>query len=333
MKANKFFLGLALVGAILTACEKEPQTQTGEYDTQSYMSVSIAQAGGTRGTADSEGGFLGGTAEESKITTVDFYFYDANGGKFTFGAAKNGAADGGEDFDSNYYTYEPKNNAAGANNNVEKILDGTLVIQHNTGNIPAYMIAVINCESGRYKNMSLAAVKEDIINATGETDKFVNKNGHIMTNSVYKGVDGKVVMETPIAIENLAINEDDALDNPVEIYVERVAARVEVREEKGANTVYNTSTPISIADGTSINAYAKLVGWDIVTYATTTTLAKTIDVDWTDSQFTGFDWNQAALHRSYWADATKTAAQLNKQFSWNNLGNTIGSVDYCCHVQ
>ena len=43
MKANKFFLGLALVGAILTACNKEPEQVTGPTG-DAYVSVKISMA-------------------------------------------------------------------------------------------------------------------------------------------------------------------------------------------------------------------------------------------------------------------------------------------------
>lgn len=324
MKANKFFLGLALVGAILTACEKEPQTQTGEYDTQSYMSVSIAQAGATRGT-EGETPFLQGTEDENQITTVDFYFYKADGTAFNFGSdAKNGA---NQSFNnSNVYTYKP-GGITNENDNIDEIVDATLVIQHNTGNIPAYMIAVVNCEAGKYAGQPLATVKASVINAAD----YVNSNGHIMTNSVYKGVDGAIVMETPITIENLAINAADAENNPVKIYVERTAARIEVKEAT-AKDVYDTNTEITDAMGTTTHVYAKIIGWDVVTYANTTTLAKEIDLSW-EATINGLTWNQPALYRSYWAKATPA---LTKTFSWNSLtkdgdnkGNVIGDVDYC----
>ena len=327
MKANKFFLGLALVGAILTACEKEPQTQTGEYDTQSYMSVSIAQAGATRGT-EGEPAFLQGSEAENKITTVDFYFYKADGTAFNFGSdAKNGA---NQSFNnSNVYTYKP-GGITNENDNIDEIVDATLVIQHNTGNIPAYMIAVVNCTAGTYAGQPLATVKASVINAAD----YVNSNGHIMTNSVYVGADGKIVMETPITIDNLAINAADAEKNPVKIYVERTAARIEVKEAT-AKDVYDTNTNITDAMGTTTHVYAKIIGWDVVTYANTTTLAKEIDLSW-EATINGLTWNQPALYRSYWAKATPA---LTKTFSWNSLtkdgdnrgvkGNVIGDVDYC----
>ena len=320
MKANKFFLGLALVGAILTACEKEPQTQTGEYDTQSYMSVSIAQAGATRGTSpEGDGAFLQGTPDENKITTVDFYFYKADGTAFNFGSdAKNGA---NQSFNnSNVYTYAPGSAITDQNDNIDEIVDATLVIQHNTGNIPAYMIAVVNCTAGTYAGQPLATVKDSVINAAD----YVNSNGHIMTNSVYVGADDKIVMETPITVENLAINATAALANPVKIYVERTAARIEVKEAT-TTAVYDTNTDITDAMNTTTHVYAKIIGWDVVTYANTTTLAKEIDLSW-DATINGLTWNQPALYRSYWAKATPA---LTKTFSWNSLKNTVGAVDYC----
>ena len=320
MKANKFFLGLALVGAILTGCEKDPQTQTGEYDSKSYMSVSIAQAGGTRaGYEDSEQPFLQGTPDENKITTVDFYFYKADGTAFNFGSdAKNGA---NQSFNnSNVYTYAPGSAITDQNDNIDEIVDATLVIQHNTGNIPAYMIAVVNCTAGTYAGQPLATVKDSVINAAD----YVNSNGHIMTNSVYVGADGKIVMETPITVDNLAINADDAEKNPVKIYVERTAARIEVKEAT-TTAVYDTNTDITDAMNTTTHVYAKIIGWDVVTYANTTTLAKEIDLSW-DATINGLTWNQPALYRSYWAKATPA---LTKTFSWNSLKNTVGAVDYC----
>lgn len=320
MKANKFFLGLALIGAILTGCEKEPQTQTGEYDTQSYMSVSIAQAGGTRGTEAAEK-FLQGTGTENTINSVDFYFYKADGAPFIFGTDAKDGANASFGTDSNLYTYNPTSTTP-SDGNIDEIVAATLVISHNTGDIPAYMIAVINSTT-KYANLPLSSVKTQSL-ANGK-----NSDGtHIMTNSVYKSLDGtEVIMATPIAIENLAINANLALANPVKIYVERTAARIEVKEATANTTVYNTGTKVP-SGSDSIEVYARIKGWDIVTYANNTTLAKDITFDgWnTSNSINGFTWNRPDLYRSYWAKATPA---LTKTFSWNSLTNTVGSVDYC----
>lgn len=334
MKANKFFLGLALIGAILTGCEKEPE-QTGKYDTASYMSVSIAQVGGTRATP---GTFVDGTDAENKIESIDFYFYENGGAPFLFTSAQNGAGGefgGANDRASNVYHYgvpgSITNNDAenNQNNNIDEVVNAILVIQHNTGNIPAYMIAVIN--PNKTYSGNLDAVKGAIIK-----DYKNSANNHIMVNSVYKGADGSEVMATPITIDNLAINEENAKAKPVTIYVERTAARVQFSKKEGVNEFIDVKTAsgsndnyvVKYADGTEVTVKAKILGWDIVTTAQETSLAKKIDTNWADN-INGMAWNQPALYRSYWADATLAAGKLNKQFSWKGLANTIGVVDYC----
>ena len=86
MKANKFFLGLALVGAILTACNKEPETVTGPTgDAYVSVQISMASTAGTRAVTD--GGFEAGTTAEQLITPANsiFLFYDAQGKWVTSG--------------------------------------------------------------------------------------------------------------------------------------------------------------------------------------------------------------------------------------------------------
>ena len=344
MKANKFFLGLALIGAILTGCEKNPG-QTGDYDATSYMSVSIAQAGGTR-TAAIDGGFLDGSGNENTINTVDFYFYDADGNAFLFYSNANQGA-GNESFVSNRYAYGSgtTGNVEDDPNNIDELLSAVLVINHNKGNIPAYMIAVIN-STVDYANKSLSFVKNATVSSNG-----VNTDGtHIMTNSVYKGADGykgadhtQIVMETPITIENLAITEAKAKLKPVRIYVERTAARVEVKEKDATkNLVYATGKSFKYAGTNStINVNARILGWDIVTYANEGTLAKQIALDgiWdaADGKINGFTWNQPGMYRSYWAVADKKTGTnpLTKSFTWSGLLNDVtttpgtGDIDYC----
>ena len=335
MKANKFFLGLALIGAILTGCEKDKTGNQGNYDTTSYMSVSIAQAGGTRAIGD----YIDGTEMESKVKTVDFYFYDSEGNAFEFSAAKNG---GGASYTSNRYHYSvtPEHTpASGTGKNVDEVLDAQLVIQHNKGNIPAYMIAVINStkdysypnENGATTFQQLAAVKSDIL-ATGVNDDQT----HIMTNSVYM-LGGNIVMETPIAVENLAITADKAKAAPVRIYVERVSARVEFDKKStlSSNVVVvknadESEYKVKYVDGSESSVYANIQGWDIVTYANEGTLAKSILTSWGETaEINGFLWNNPVDYRSYWANAEKTASELTKTFKWNTLNNSVGNVDYC----
>lgn len=336
MKANKFFLGLALIGAILTGCDNNEPEQTGNYDTTSYMSVSIAQVGGTRATTDGpgeSGGFIVGETSENQITSVDFYFFNGDA-PFTFGSdVQNGV--GAAFGTSNCYTYIPGATTDGADgDNVGKIVNSTLVISHNKGNIPTSMVAVINCEKGAYANKTLTEIKA----ATLGADEYSNTNGHIMTNSVYRGADGKEAFETPISINNLAINKANALANPVTIYVERVAARVKVVQSKPVHSsyntaigAYNTGVKINIDNaGPEKEVYARIAGWDIVTYAKDGLLVKDVEfTGWENASVNGFNWSDPVNYRSYWANADKDDFGVVKPFKWNGLTNNIDAIDYC----
>ena len=338
MKANKFLLGLALIGAILTGCEKGTGTE-GNYDTTSYMSVSIAQVGGTRATTDGPGetgGFIVGETTENQITTVDFYFFDANGDAFVFGTDVENGAGSAFGTNGNCYTYAPGTEVTGGSDgqNVGKIVNSTLVIKHNKGNIPTSMVAVVNCEAGAYKNLTLGVLKTATINHGA----FIHStNGHIMTNSVYRGADGKEAFETPITLANLAINEANAIANPVVIYVERTAARVQVKQltthTSYSSTVggYDTGVDIDIDNAGNVkDVYAKIAGWKIVTYSNNATLVKDVEfATWTTASLNGFNWNDPTNYRSYWANADKTAAQVTKGFKWNELTNLVDGIDYC----
>lgn len=343
MKANKFFLGLALIGAILTGCEKDP-VQTGDYDTTSYMSVSIAQVGGTRATdgPGTSGGFIVGEDSENLIKSVDFYFFNGDA-PFTFGSdVKNGATPGASFGDSNCYTYVPGTTTPGTDgDNVGKIVNSTLVISHNKGNIPTSMVAVINCNAGAYNKKTLTELKAATLAEGTYINEIDGKKCHIMTNSVYRGADGKEAFETPISIANLAINETNAKNNPVTIYVERVAARVKVVQTNSTTNpdIYNTSIG-AYKTGAKINidnagpekeVYARIAGWNIVTYANNGLLVKDVEFsDWANASLNGFNWSDPVNYRSYWANANKGDADVTKKFKWNQLTNTIGTtIDYC----
>ncbi|MBQ5925202.1 MAG: hypothetical protein IIX03_00655, partial [Paludibacteraceae bacterium] len=89
MKANKFFLGLALIGAILTGCENNVP-ENNDDEAKAYMSVKISMASPSGSRAIADGGFAVGTQVEQKIFTDEsiFLFYDAAGNWVTSGELK-----------------------------------------------------------------------------------------------------------------------------------------------------------------------------------------------------------------------------------------------------
>lgn len=303
MKANKFFVGLALVGAILTACEKEPETPvaTGEV---SYVSVNLNYANqGTR--ADAEGDdFEYGLDTENNIEDVTFFFFDEEFKAYPVNTAAEG------DQMVSYYTVAPKMNA-GDKEYIEKISDATLVVEKSKITPPSYILAVANCPTELQASLSLSELQAKI--------GAYNKNGDnfIMANSVYKSeATGEAMYVTPISNENLAPTSAEATNGtykPIEIYIERTAAKVRVNNfAKNGEKRFKTGIKTTGTNG-GVEIWAEVTGWHVTDVNSTAYLLKKIDTNWTsDASSLGFAWNEAGRYRSYWATSTPDAQNTNR---------------------
>ena len=151
----------------------------------------------------------------------------------------------------------------------------------------------------------------------GTTSAFV------MSNSVYKhAATGKVVVATELNASNIAATSEAALKAPVDIYVERVAAKVRVTASYAANaTSFNTG--ITTAAGDAI--YAKIQGWKVTNIKSKAYLLKNIDATWADETL-GFTWNDAPFFRSYWANTANTG-DVKHPWKWSELTNAVADTD------
>ena len=218
MKANKFFLGLALIGAILTGCNND-QSVTGPTGELSYISVNLNYANqGTRADAEDDE-FEYGTTTENEVRDVTFFFFDDEFKAYPVNTAASG------DALQSYYTVTPEMKA-GDQNHIEKISSATLVVERSKKTPPSYILAVVNCPEALQQSSSLAELQAKI--------GAYNKDGNyfIMANSVYKSdATGEAMYATPISNENLAPTSTEATNGtykPIEIYVERTAVKVRV---------------------------------------------------------------------------------------------------------
>lgn len=345
MKTNKFLLGILTAGAMFASCSNElpgnEQPENGGKAEKSFMSVAIKQANSSFTRSTTDGGYAQGTDQENAVGTLSFFFFKSDGSAFNLGTGivnAHGSEEAEGDtpngtgaineaqYDGNLYEINTPG-GTDQNNNVDREYGATLVIEHNVGNIPAAIVAVINHPNPQsLKNMSITGLQQEILDSQPTSANFV------MCNSVYKNAAG-IAMETPITAANLGKNEQEAKDNPVDIYVERVAARVDVKaaftttpNSKGAYPVGKT---IKFSDGTEAEVYAQILGWDINTYADKTNLIK--DISGNESWNLGWTWNNAADFRSYWADNV-TGLTTIKNFTWKDLHGTVNALngtDYC----
>lgn len=321
---KKLFLALFAAAAIV-GCSKND------------VIPSVAEDGATSGIkvafkamtkAEEAPTYANGTADEQSVKTVTFYFFDENGGKF----AVNGT--------DNYLsaTVAGGFNSTEEGTSIEALSDVMLVIKKaDVSNFPTQMVAVINAPEDVKKSMTLAELK-----AVDFTTLKTN-DGFIMTNSVY--ADGSnVISTTAITADNFfeaKLNDGDegynapgvyvdpdgdnyaaAAAKAVQIYVERVAAKVNVTVEE----TYNTGETVKLvaADGkvTETKVYAKVLGWGITNNTAEAKALKAIDPAWELS----FPWNDMPNRRSYWAETDAVPAH-NLTFD-ALMGHSVENADY-----
>lgn len=273
-----------------------------------YLAVNINNVGGTGTRAN---GFEDGVDAENAVTSVRFYFFNSDGSACTVNQGTN---------------YKDITNAQMQNeassDNIEEISNTILVLDGITGQTPSTMVTVINPPASLTGNKALAQLKAAVADyATSCT----TSGTFVMSNSVY--ADGTTaVCETPVG-SFLRNSQEDAEASPVNVYVERVVAKVKVTFS-GAEKADNQYLVEGTADQDGA-VYAKVIGWDVVGEINQSNLLKSIDPSGWTSSLSGFTWNDAANHRSYWAvTPTGGSTSVDNSFKYSELTNAAGASVY-----
>lgn len=312
MKIFKLF-PLACAALMMSACSSDNDIEGGSTnpagDAQ-YLAVNIVNVG-TTPTRATLPGYADGTAAESKINKIRFYFFHADGSAY---GLKN--ATGGVD---NYIEKTTTTTAADGTNTVGAITNTILVIEGTTKQAPASVIAVVNPESITPALGTDAKSLTDLTNnVTGKQFYTIATNDNFaMTNSVYVEA-GRTVCPSLVA-GHIGTDKTTAEANPVQIYVERVVAKV------GADL----STLTADVDGTgkygmqvgtysSKDIYAVIDGWGVADENGTANVEKHITNSWKDADLGISTWTTADYHRSFWETSVAfgaSNAKVNHNFN------------------
>lgn len=297
MKIKKlFFAGLAL--AALVACDKENESGNTLKDGDAYINVKIAYSDPvTKGQA-AEPPFYYGTSAEQKINNAYFIFYYADGS-----------------FCQYVKKTDLKVNSQGAgastDKNIEELSDGVVLLRGlKSKQYPVYMSVILNSEDewigANIENKSIEEASKAVQSAIATADKNdqVNWTNFMMSSSSFDNSDAvsgyyctKLKASNFQESEALAIAEG----NPVEAYVERLAAKVKVEfaESLGTSGKIGSFT----VNGTSKDLYFNVTGWGLNATTKDSYCFKNINTGWTEETL-GFKWNDAANFRSYWGKST-----------------------------
>ena len=319
MKIKSLLIGMLACSAMV-ACTNtdEPEVDNGgAKGNESYLAVKLVNpSAGSRAT----GNYAYGSEAEQTVTSARFYLFDAAGNAYEINDGSNPTNNG-----KNYVDATPSGTfTESGSDNVETVLSTVLVIDSSKKLPPASILAVLNCSDLLdTDNLSLSQLKIKVANfGTIKDEKspapYIGKGKFAMSNSVFVDAAGNLAEATPIAAENIKTKKEDALkpEAAVEIYVERVAAKVQtevsipttVTEEtkkegkffKIGDEFYANTGEVD-ANGKDI--YAHLLGWRVTNITNQSKLIKDLDGTANANPALAWTWNNPANFRSYWADA------------------------------
>lgn len=295
MKTRLLFISL-LAATVMAGCSKDETINDGRADgdmTTNYVAVNIVTASSGTRAVDANENYEDGTDTESTVNSVRFYFFDAEGNAVNVKKNETGMV--------NYLEWESFETGNGTKPNIEKVITAQLIIETEKGDaVPSSIIAIINPPSNLTKeNMSISSLNDIVQN-------YKDEGTFVMSNSVYASSGTSATKMEAVSIENHMFNASAAaLANPVNIYVERVLAKVRLTVGNIANakTVGSvTIYPTNNKDGDNNDVYVKFLGWNVTATADKSRLMKNINPAWKNDLFNSNEpWNYAPFYRSFWA--------------------------------
>lgn len=289
----------------------------------SFLAVNIENVGSapaSRSYDQGGGTYEDGTDAESKINKVRFYFFNGDGTPYLL--VNNDAnkqpvnfldqdviEKDGEDHD---HTAETKTKAM-------------LVLNGETKAVPASVIAVINPDALDNNTLHSGTMTLSELRTSATGSKFYdNTNGFVMSNSVYESA-GQDVCSTPVA-NHVFATSDAALQKPVDIYVERVNAKVNAKIDadyvrtnetekawsKNAEDKYQINVGnidvTTYAENTNATptkktypVYAVVQGWQVADANGKAEVCKQINTAWYAGKLGFSPWTTSDYHRCFWS--------------------------------
>ena len=289
----------------------------------SYLVInlnSVGNAPASRAYEQGGGWYDDGETLENQIKTVRFYFYNADGTAYKL--QNTGTNGGAQNWIDQTVTTENGDQSVTVSGKTQAVL----VLNGESNVSPASMLAVVNPEVGssQLDGIMVSRWSKMRTELTGKT--FHDENGFVMTNSTYE--DGGKDLCTTLLAGRTYSTKDKALDNPVNVYVERINAKVKASVD-AANANFDKVPTDVIVDGVNFNGkyktkekvgdltvtksdgstedipvFAYIEAWGVADENDQATYYKQIDVqNWTDATL-GFEdtpWSSRDYHRCFWS--------------------------------
>ena len=334
------FLAIALLG--LASCAKDDLADgnkpihSGEVE-ESYIAINLTAADITRAQGDA---YQDGTEAERAVKSAYFFFFDEDGDPFPVNVNGNTVDKPGLTNGVNYLPAVINPTVGSETPNISDIKNAVLLLKTYQGDYPSQVVAVINwippTKAEENKGYSITELLQIMSNIRDVDGSFV------MSNAVYADSEGGAVrIGVPITAADIFKDETAAINNPITIHVERIAAKISVSTVDG-NTIFDLKKEfegIGLPVGTNkIDVYAQILGWELYNDFSKSYLLKNIDSEWTTDEL-GFNWNDPSFYRSYWASSipyanidanngykmTYNADEIAANGFYDEYGYTIGN--------
>ena len=313
MKISKLF-PFACVALMMSACASDKEeigsgTRPGS-DPQ-YLAVNIVNVGATPTTRTTD--YENGTAEESAIKKVRFYFFNGDGSPYLI---KNPGVTGVTGGDvKNWLEASPSDDTStsGTPSQIEKITQTVLVINGVQSAAPAAIVAVVNPETvdaATLKNGGTMRLSELRYSAVGsqfyKKDATGKESDFVMSNSVYVNA-GEDVCASLVA-GHVTTSAETAKAKPVDLYVERVVAKVTADVDNNAFELGNGTnwaankygTKTAVGKSGDYDVYAVIEGWGLASENGKAEVEKQVNKTWTDGILGFSPWTTSDFHRCFW---------------------------------
>ena len=292
-------------------------TDKGELE-RSYISVTLkSDDAATRATDD----FEYGEADERFVENVHFFLFKSDGSAFPVSAA------GGK----NYLSFAVNSNGTQPGEtgnpdegpNVSDVKDKILVFDNYKGEYPTYIVAVLNWDT------SFIQPSYTLNNLYNALAGIRHAGNHfVMSTSVYADMQGQVINADVLTINNIGKTAEEAKANPVEIYVERISAKVQVEAKgdvSGQDATYDIEETVE-----NVPVYAKVINWELHNeYHQSIVLKHIYPETWGMAGQIGFLWNDPNRFRSYWAGSYTGAFPADNSFDWSDGLEPGTGIAYC----
>lgn len=313
---------------VVASCSSEDvagvDAQNGKGAT-SYLAVNIENVGSapaSRSYNQGNGTYEDGSEAESKINNVRFYFFNGDGTPYLL------VNDDPEKTPVNFLERELGTDDMDGNDHdhtAEITTKAMLVLKGETKAVPASVIAVINPAALDNSTLHSGTMTLSELRTSATGSKFNDKTeGFVMSNSVYESA-GQDVCSTPVA-NSVFATEKEAMSKPVDIYVERVNAKVNAKIDadyvrtnetekawsKNAEGKYQINVGnidvTTYAENTNATptketypVYAVVQGWQLADANGKAELCKQINTSWYAGELGISPWTTSDYHRCFWS--------------------------------